>query len=260
MDIKAFELIQNGLYEELAKQGFSEPQPLDDPAGRMVMFTAADVAYGLLYDSKQQRFELRSTTLKEGGEPGTWRSLSLWLFDEKEGTRADAESILNDFLEVVQGPKRVAVVQQKRRNKDGERTVDPLFFLNRLVNIFPELKDEINQEKIVYGQVRYVTFVKAHVVSRCQDLAVRYPDSDPMKKLCALLDDMYKDGDLDTRSIVTIGLLNNLDDSSFQVFQERVGDDLKKDMKFTRKLKGKKIKPERKKKTKKVVAKLSDRR
>ena len=38
---------------------------------------------------------------------------------------------------------------------------------------------------------------------------MKYPNSDPMKKLCALLDDMYKDGDLDTRSIVTIGLLNN---------------------------------------------------
>ena len=255
MDIKAFELIQDGLYEELQKQGFGEPQHVEDPAGRLVMFATADVAYGLLYDSKQQRFELRSTTLKEGGKPGNWRSLSLWLFDEKEGTRADAESILNDFLEVVRGPKRVAVVQQKRRGKDGERSVDPLFFMNRLVNIFPELKDELNQEKIVYGQVRYITFIKAHVLSRCQDLAMKYPNSDPMKKLCALLDDMYKNGDLDTRSIVTIGLLNNLDDSAFQVFQEHVGEDLKKDIKFTRKLKGKNIKPERKKKTKKVVAK-----
>lgn len=49
------------------------------------------------------------------------RGLSLWLFDEREGTRADAESILNDFLEVVQGPKRVALVQQKHRSKkDGD--------------------------------------------------------------------------------------------------------------------------------------------
>ena len=97
------------------------------------------------------------------GEPGTWRSLSLWLYDEREGTRADMESILNDFVEVVQGPKRVAVVQQKRRGKDGERTVDPLFFMNRLVNIFPELKDELNQEKIAYGQVRYVTLSLIHI-------------------------------------------------------------------------------------------------
>ena len=62
-------------------------------------------------------------------------------------------------------------------------------------------------------------------------------------------------GDLDTRSIVTISLLNSLSDSAFQVFTQRVGEELQKDLKFTRKLKGKKIKPEKKKKKKKVVAK-----
>ena len=152
----------------------------------------------------------------------------------------------------------MAVVQQKRRGKDGERTVDPLFFMNRLVNIFPELKDELNQEKIAYGQVRYVTFVKSHVVPRCEDLAAKYPDSDPMNKLCSVLDDMYKNGDLDTRAIVTISLLNSLSDAGFQVFAERVGVELKKDLKYTRKLKGKNIKPEKKKKKKKVVAKTLD--
>ena len=258
MDLKAFELIETGLQEELSKQGFSQAQPVEDDAGKLVMFVAADVAYGRLYDVKNQRFELRSTTLTDEGKPGKWRSLSLWLYDEKEGTKADAESILNDFLEVVRGPKRVAVVQQKRRGKDGERSVDPLFFVNRLVNIFPELKEELNQEKITYGQVRYVTFVKAHVAPRCEDLALKYPDSDPMKKLCSLLDDMYKDGDLDTRSIVTVGLLNSVSDSAFAVFSQRVGEELQKNLKYTRRLKGKKIKPEKKKKKKKVVAKPLD--
>lgn len=260
MDLKAFELIETGLQEELAKQGFSHAQPLEDEAGKLVMFSAADVAYGLLYDVKHQRFELRSTTLKEDGQPGAWRSLSLWLFDEKEGTKADAESILNDFLEVVRGPKRVAVVQQKRRGKEGERSVDPLFFVNRLVNIFPELKGELNEEKIVYGQVRFVTFVKEKVVPKCQDLAVSYPDSEPVKKLCSLLDDMYKDGDMDLRSILTIVLLNGLDDKAFENLKAHMGDELQKEVKYTRKLKGKKIKPEKKKKKKKVVARLDDRR
>ena len=43
------------------------------------MFTTEDVAYSLLYERAHQRFQLRSTTLKEGGEPGDWRGLSLWL-------------------------------------------------------------------------------------------------------------------------------------------------------------------------------------
>ncbi len=257
MELNAFSLIQDGLAEELGKQGFREPEELEYENGRAVMFATDDVAYALRYDKKHQRFELCSSTLSASGDPGDWRSLSMWLFDEKNGDKGDLESILNDFLEVIRGPKRVAYVQQKRkRGKDDERSVDPMFFLNRLVNIFPELKEELNEEKIVYGQVRFVTFIKQKAAPKCQDLAVKYPDSEPCKKLCSLLDDMYKNGDLDLRSIITVSLLNTMSDEAFASLRDRLGEDLQKDIKYTRKLKDKKIKPEKKKKQKKVEARL----
>ncbi len=261
MNFNAFECIQDSLAEELAGQGFRAPEPLEDEAGQAVIFKTDELAYSLLYEKNRQRFQLRSASLKANGTPGEWRSLSTWLFDEREGDRSDAESIANDFLEVVRGPKRVAVVQQKRkRNKDDERNVDPLFFLNRLVNIFPEIKDEMNEEKIMYGQVRFVTFVKEHVAPRCEDLAVKYPDSEPCKKLCALLDDMYKNGDLDLRSIVTVALFNTMNDAAFASLRGQVGEELQKDLKYTRRLRGKNIKPEKKKKEKKKVEARLDRR
>lgn len=257
MDFNAFQWIQDSLAQELGTQGFGAAEPLEDPAGQAAMFRTGEVAYSLLYDRKGQRFLLRSATLDDSGKPGDWRSLSTWLYDEREGDRSDAESILNDFLEVIRGPKRVEYVQQKRkRGKDEERSVNPLFFLNRLVNIFPELKDELNEEKIVYGQVRSVTFIKEHVVPKCEDLAAKYPDSEPCKKLCALLDDMYKNGDLDLRSVITASLLNSMSDGAFASLRERLGEELQKDIKFTRKLKDKKIKPEKKKKQKKVESRL----
>ncbi len=261
LEFNAFALIQEGLGEELAKQGFGAPQPLEDPAGQAVMFSTDEVAYSLVYDEKHQRFQLRSASLDGEGKPEEWRGLSLWLFDQKEGTRADAESILNDFLEVVQGPKRVAMVQQKRhRGKDDERVVDPLFFMNRLVNLFPELKDPFNEERILYGQVRYVTFTREKVLPLCEELAAKRPESDTMKKFCSLLDDMYRDGDMDLRSLVTAALLNGLSDGAFQTVEGKLGDELKKCVKYSRKLRGKKIKPEKKKKQKKVVAKPLDNR
>ena len=257
MEFMAFEMIRDALAEELEVQGFRAPEPIEADNGRCVMYATDELAYSLLYDKKRQRFELRSTTLGSDGKPGDWKSLSLWLFDEEEGTKADAESILNDFLEVIRGPKRVAIVQQKKkRGKDDERNIDPLFFCNRLVNIFPELRGEMNEERTVYGQIRFASFTKEHIVPKCEDLAVKYPESDPFKKLCTLLDDMYKNGDMDLRSIITVTINNGLSDDAFRVFQEKLGDDLKKACKFTRKLKGKKIKPEKKKKEKKVVARL----
>lgn len=257
MDFNAFTLKQDGLAEELTKQGFHGPEPLEYDGGRAVSYATEEVAYCLRYETAQQRFELCSALISSSGEVGDWRSLSLWLFDEKEGDRRDAESILNDFLDVVRGPKRVAAVQQKRKKgKDDERNVDPMFFMNRLANLFPELKEELNEEKILYGQVRYVTFVKQKVAPKCEELALSHPDGDLCKKLCALLDDMYKNGDLDLRSIVSVSLLNTMSDAAFASLQDRLGEELQKDIKYTRKLKDKNIKPEKPKKQKKVESRL----
>lgn len=260
MDFDAFALIQGQLAEELARQGFSQPQPLEDPAGQAAIFSTSEVAYSLLYDKNAQHFELRSAALNEMGEPGDWRRLSLWLFDPATGDRGDAESIANDFLDVVKGPKRVQQVQQKRRRgKDDERTIDPLFFLNRLVNVFPEVKEELNSEKIVYGQVRPVAFIKEKIAPKCEVLAARAPEGEAMQKLCALLDDMYKNGDMDLRALLTAVLLNSLGDDAFGAVQAGLGDELKKCSRFSRKLKGRRIKPEKKKKEKKVEARLDGR-
>lgn len=254
MSFDAFSFLQNGLYEELAKQGFGAAEETEYEAGRAVMFSTAEVAYCLRYDEKNQRFQLCSATLPLPEDKDGWRSLSTWLFDQETGEHSDADSILNDFLEVIRGPKRVALVQQKRkRGKDDERNVDPMFFVNRLVNIFPELKEDLNEEKIMYGQVRFAAFLREKVAPQAEDLVLRYPDSEPCKKFCALLDDMYANGDMDLRSLMTITLLNTMNDEAFASLFDRVGEDLRKDLKYTRKLKGKKIKPEKKKQSKKKV-------
>lgn len=260
MDFNAFDLISEKLMEELKQQGFNDPEPMEDEDGRAEIIKTKDVAYSLLYDEKRERFELRSAILDEDGEAGDeWKSLSLWLFDKTDGTRQDAESIANDFVDVVSGPKVVANVQQQKRRKKGEeRVIDPMFFFNRLVNVIPELKHDMNDERITYGQIRPVTFTKTKIVPKVEDLAKNRSGSQDFKKMCELFTDMYKDGDMDLRSVLSISLLNEVSDSTFEKIKENVSDDLAKDMTYTVKLKGKKINPEKPKKQKKVVAKLND--
>lgn len=261
LEQKAFELIQNKLQEALGDQGFGEATALESESGRAVMFTTGEVAYGLFYELKQKRFVLRSTTMKTPSEPGEWRQLSVWLFDEKENDMADAESIANDFLEIVQGSKRREMVKtaKKRRKKDEENNADPQFFLNRLVPIFPELRDEMNEERIVYGQVRTAIFAREKVAPKCEQLATQYKDSEPFKRLCTVLCEMYGAGDMDTRAVIQFGVLNNIGDAAIQSITENFTDgcDLQKVYKHSRKLIGKKIKPEKKKKQKKVEARLN---
>ena len=94
---------------------------------------------------------------------------------------------------------------------------------------------------------------------KIEDLVVKYPNSEPAEKLSSLFDDMYKNGDMDLRSILTAVILNHMSDEAFSALQSKFGDDLQKASKYTRKLKDKKIKPEKKKKKeKKVVAKLQN--
>lgn len=261
LEQKAFEFIQNKLQEALSEQGFGEAVALEAENAKAVMFTTGEVAYGLFYELKQKRFVLRSASMKTPKEPGDWRQLSVWLFDEKENDMNDAASIANDFLEIVQGSKRREMVQtaKKRRKKDEENNADPQFFLNRLVPVFPELRDEMNEERIVYGQVRAAIFAKEKVAPKCEQLAKDYPESEPFKRLCAVLCDMYGAGDMDTRSVIMFGVLNNIqDENAIRAITENFTDgcDLQKVYKHARKLIGKKIKPEKKKKEKKVEARL----
>lgn len=261
MEQKAFELIQKKLQEALTPQGFGEAKPLETESGRAVMFTTGEVAYGLFYEPKKQFFILRSTSMKTETEPGEWRQLSQWLFDDTDGTMSDAESIANDFTEIVEGSKRRELVQtaKKRRKKDEENNADPQFFLNRLVPIFPELRDAMNGERIVYGQIRPAIFAKEHVAPKCEALARDYPDSEPLKRLCTILCDMYGVGDMNTRSVVMYGVLNNIaDEKAIENIMANFTDgcDLQKVYTHARKLIGKNIKPEKVKKQKKVVAKL----
>lgn len=261
MEQKAFELIQSKLEASLVAQGFGAAIPMNVEGAKMVMFTTGEVAYGLFYENKKKRFVLRSCAMQSKTEPGQWRELSTWLFDENEHTMADAESIANDFLEITESSKRKELVKtaKKRRKKDEEAYADPQFFFNRLVPVFPELRDEMNEERIVYGQVRPTVFAEQNVAPKCENLAKNYPDSDPFKRLVGIICDMYGSGDKDTRAVIQFGVLNNIkDETAIQNIMDNFTEDcdLGKVYKHARKLMGKKLKPEKKKKEKKVEARL----
>ena len=264
MEQKAFELIKVRLQAALADQGFGDAIEFATDNGTAVMFTTGEVAYGLFYEQKKKRFRLCSTTMVSKTEPGQWRELSAWLFDSAENTLSDADGIANDFLEITQSSTRVEFVQtaKKRRKKDEENYVEPQFFFNRLVPVFPELRDEMNAERIQYGQVRPTVFAEEKVAPKCENLAKAYKDSELFKRMVSVLCDIYNAGDKDTRAVIQFGVLNNIrDEEAIRSIMENFTEDcdLAKIYKHSRKLIGKKIKPEKQKKEQKVDARLNGR-
>ncbi len=256
MEQKAFDLIADKVGAALGEQGFSRAGEQQEENGRAVIFTAEDTAYSVLYNKVKKRFELRICDVENGKPDGQWKSLSIWLFDPETDSQSEADSIQNDFVETIQGPKRIAALKtKKKRKKDDENNPDPIFFFNRFVGIFPELRDEMAEERAKYGDVRAVTFSRNSLLPRIEALCAQTLKKDAVKRCCDLLNDMYVSGDMDVRSIITIVILNGIDDkAAIENMEPFFSEDLKKGYVAARKIKGKTFKPEKKKKEKKFVA------
>ena len=267
MEQKAFDLIAEKVRSVLLEQGFERKGDVREEQGQAAIYLGEDAAYSVLYERKAGLFHLRTCGVADGKPDNQWKKLSTWAFDPEADNAAYASSIAQDFAETLGGSDRKALVRQqkKKKKKDEDAAIDPQFLFNRLAGIFPELRGELAQEKGTYGTVRGVTFTREHVVGRVEQLAKTYPDSEPFKRLCNVLNDMYKNGDMDVRSIITIVLLNGINDrQALENLSKNFSEDLSKVDDKAKGLKGKKVRPEKKKKMPKyngeMIQTLEDRR
>ena len=119
MEQKAFDVIVEKLGEVLAKQEFKRAPDESEDGVRLAVFTGENLAYAVAYSMKTKRIELRTCAMTDDGPDKNWKTISGWLYDPQPGESDDTESIVNDFCETVEGPKRVAALQtaKKKRTK-----------------------------------------------------------------------------------------------------------------------------------------------
>ena len=255
MDQKAFNLVADKTGEALERQGYRrEGPPRQEEDGLSVVYLGEANAYGVLYRDEKKRFELRSCDMSDGAPDGKWKNLSMWLYDPETDTPAQAQSIADDFTETIEGPQQVAVIRNKKKKKKDDDTNDPLFFYNRFVNIFPDLKSDIAEEKATYGEIRAVTFGREKLLPRLEALCAAGTDKDLISRACTLLSDMYVSGDMDVRSVITIVLLNGMSAAAVANLKPEFGEELAKGYRSGAKMRGKKVKPEKQKKREKFMA------
>ena len=244
--------------EALKKQNFTRAQDEAEEGGRSAVFTGEALAYAVTFTPSTKRIELRTCAMKEDAPDKQWKVLSSWLYDPASEEEADVESIVNDFCDTVEGPKRVAALQtaKKKRQKGEESTQDPTFMFNRFAGIYPEIRADLVDERSTYGTARPIAFTRAHILPRVsKTLADERAESPALQKIAQLLSDLYENGDFDVRAIVTMVLLNSLDEAVVKEKMEPMfSQDLKKGYKAGLKVRGKKIKPEKVKKQPRVVA------
>jgi hypothetical protein len=257
MEIKK---VFNGICEKVEKalepQGFTKQKISGGDNELVSLYTSENSAYSVVYFMDKQHMVMRHCAMTEDGPDNNWRVLATWMFDPETDTQKEADSIANDFVDNCSSAvaiKRQKNTKKKKKKSDDEGTADPLFLSKRFVSLFPELKDEIKAEEDCYYPFRGVTFTRASIVPKVNDYVSRASKKD-IEKLCQLLNTQYANGDADTRSIITIVILNSLPEDKYDDVLEFLDEDLSKASKAALKFKGKTVKPEKPKKKKKSMA------
>lgn len=257
MEQNAFVYVTQKMGEALQARGFSQVKDTAAEKDRQCsVFTGDDLAYSVVYQTEKKRFELKKCGMTDDGPDEEWKSVSVWLYDPETDSMSQVQNIVDDFTESVAGQKQKAAgqAQKKKRRKDEDNNVDPIFFFNRCIGLFPGLKDEMSDERSLYGEVRSVAFAREKVLPMMEELCTSGGNASAVSRCATLLSEMYVAGDLDVRSIITIVLLNGLSESAVEAMKPNFSPELAKAYKSGIKMKGKKVKPEKKKKRSKIMA------
>lgn len=182
--------------------------------------------------------------------------ISSWLLDNETATQKDADLIAKDFIETMAGKEKKKVKQTKKKVKSSdESNVTGLFFANRMASFFPELKQEIQKEKELYPEFRAVDFACKEVLPRVQSLVENSTEKSRVSKFGKVLSDLYQNGTLDTRSIITMGILNFISgDKAIQNLKNSLTPDLVNAWEAALKYKNKKVNPEKSKNKKSLLS------
>lgn len=254
---EAFAHISDRVEEALSPQGFSKVKISSTDDNELVsLYTSETLAYSVIYYKDKQHTLLRECGMTDDGPDNDWKTLATWIFDPERDTMKEANSIANDFCDALSAPSAVKKAKQARKSsskKGDDGNANPLFLSKRFMTIFPDIKDEIKEEEDCYYPFRGATFAKASIVPRVNRL-VREGKAGELKKLGAILSAQYTNGDIDTRSIITIIILNSIPAEDEAKIEEYLSDNLKKAFSYSKKLRGKTFKPEKEKKPKKTIA------
>lgn len=217
-------------------------------------FQSGENSYEISYDTGKS---LISVFLLEE-DISEKKALSSWLMEFDKCTSKDVNMIANDFMDIMVGNARKAK-QNKSQKKSGndESSVTGLFFANRMASMFPELKEKIQSEKREVGDIRIASFTEKEILPCIEDFLIGEKNKSRIKKFGSLLSDLYHSGTLDVRSVITMGILNGINDKIAEDnLRNAVSDELSKAWNASRKYKGKKVKPEKLKTKKSFMSKL----
>lgn len=212
MDNKYFDYVCDKIYESIKAKGFSKKS-----SENQVDFFSDNISYRIKYDVNRGRINLLKSSEKSGDK--SYINISEWMMNEEDFTQKDADMICEDFTETIVGIEKKIKVQVKSKTSNDDGNVDTIFMANRMVSMFPELRRELTVERECYDSFRAVNFIRNNVVVKIKSLLEKN-DKSKSKKFFKQISDLYNTGNMDVRSIITIVILNSLDEEKVM---EKIG-------------------------------------
>lgn len=238
MDKNYFEAI----YEEILKNEKIKKLKTEKTSENSFKILKEDITYEISYNEKEKQVTLKAISNETKEE----KNISSWLLDNQTSSQKDVKLITKDFIESIAGKTKTIINQIKKKDSSGNNN-SGLFFANRMATFFPELKENIQNEKETYESFREATFAKEFILPSINNYIKTETNKSKLNKLGKTLSELYKTSGLNIRSIITMVILNGLDEENTK-FSESLSDELKSAWEHAKKYKGKKVKPEKAKK------------
>ena len=251
MNKNYFEVICNFIIESESMKKFDSKMQ----SVTTCVLNKEDISYEVKHDTVQKQLKL-GVCRAEGED---YKALSTWMLDNETANQKDAEMIAKDFIETMAGTEKKVVRQQQARakNNEDESNVTGVFFANRMANLFPELRQAVQIEKECYSEFRLAKFTRKNIVPKTNEILAEGKDKSRLSKFFKLLSELYQNGNMDVRSVITMVILNGIEgEQSIALAKELITPEFAKVWNAAAKFKGKKVKPEKPKKQSAFMAKM----
>ncbi|BED92363.1 MAG: hypothetical protein RsTaC01_0061 [Candidatus Paraimprobicoccus trichonymphae] len=148
--------------------------------------------------------------------------------------------ISRDFLNIILNVKPEAnKISRKIFQSSSEKDINLVFFINRMITIFPELKENLTKMKLKESENFYlIEFIEKGFLPKIKELFFNEKDNhSEIEKLFKTFNNIYSEGNLDTRSVITMLILNNLSEKNINFSSKFMSKELKKAQKAALKYK-----------------------
>lgn len=172
----------------------------------------------LLYANDKLHMLLGSTEATSEDDSDYKRILTC-LFELGNVEERDFKSVANEIADTIhenfgkkalftQGSK-MPVPVSKAQVKSGESSYDALTLANRILSIYPELKDEYKRNHETYGEFLpedfFVNHANAYILQTIEE-----NNPQKMKKLFNILNEIYENGTNATQGIIVVTILGSI--------------------------------------------------